>query len=139
MKYEILVVDDNPDICFLIKKILKEKNYLVREAANYNQAIFEIKKKLPDLAIVDIKLDKGDKDGIEILKFITKKSNQVPVIMISGHANIQTAVEATKFGAYEFLEKPFSAEKIVNYVSKGIENMLLRKERINLKTNFSFF
>ena len=133
MKYEILVVDDNPDIRFLITKILKEKNYLVREAANYNQAIFEIKKKLPDLAIVDIKLDKGDKDGIEILKFITKKSNQVPVIMISGHANIQTAVEATKFGAYEFLEKPFSAEKIVNYVSRGIENMLLRKEKDKLE------
>ena len=78
MKYEILVLDDNPDIRFLITKILKEKNYLVREAANYNQAIFEIKKKLPDLAIVDIKLDKGDKDEIEILKFITKAI--IPVI-----------------------------------------------------------
>ena len=70
MNKEILVIDDNPDIRFLICNILKEKNYIVRSAANYDQAEKEIKKKLPDLAIIDIKLDKSDKDGIDLLKLI---------------------------------------------------------------------
>ena len=73
MHKEILVIDDNPDIRLLVSNILKDQNYLVRTAANYDQAIFEINKKLPDLAIVDIKLDKPDKDGIDLLKIITKK------------------------------------------------------------------
>ena len=73
MLKEILVIDDNPDIRLLVSNILKDQNYLVRTAANYDQAIFEINKKLPDLAIVDIKLDKPDKDGIDLLKIITKK------------------------------------------------------------------
>ena len=133
MKNEILVIDDNSDIRFLICKILKENDYIVREAANFDQAIFEIKKKLPDLAIIDIKLDKGDKDGIDLLKVINNKNKSTPVIMISGHANVQTAVESIRLGAYEFLEKPFSAEKIVNYVSRGIESMVLKKEKENLE------
>ena len=65
MKYEVLVIDDNFDIRSLISNILQEKNYTVREAANFDQAIFELEKKLPDLAIIDVKLDKGDKDGID--------------------------------------------------------------------------
>ena len=72
MKHEILVIDDNFDIRNLISGILKDKNYTVREAANYAQAVFEIDKKLPDLAIIDVKLDKGDKDGIDLLKKIKK-------------------------------------------------------------------
>ena len=72
MKSEILVIDDNADIRFLICNILKEKEYLVRSAANYEQAVFEINKKLPDLAVIDIKLDKGDRDGIDLLKLIMK-------------------------------------------------------------------
>tara|TARA_B110000881_G_C18595617_1_gene531057 strand:+ start:932 stop:2293 length:1362 start_codon:yes stop_codon:yes gene_type:complete len=133
MKNEILVIDDNSDIRFLICKILKENDYLVREAANYDQAIFEIKKKIPDLAIIDIKLDKGDKDGIDLLKVVIKKNKSTPVIMISGHANVQTAVESIRLGAYEFLEKPFSTEKILNYVSRAIESMVLKKEKENLE------
>ena len=70
MKQEILVIDDNFDIRNLISEILKDKNYNVREAANYNQAVFEIEKKLPDLAVIDVKLDKGDKDGIDLLRKI---------------------------------------------------------------------
>ena len=70
MKKEILVIDDNVDIRFLICNILKDKNYSVRSAANFDQAINEIKNKLPDLAIIDIKLDKGDRDGIDLLKTI---------------------------------------------------------------------
>ena len=74
MLKEILVIDDNPDIRFLICNILEEQNFKVRSAANYDQAIVEINKRLPDLAIVDIKLDKPDKDGIDLLKIITKKT-----------------------------------------------------------------
>ena len=75
MLKEILVIDDNPDIRFLICDILKEENYKVRSAANYDQAVMEIDRRLPDLAIIDIKLDKLDKDGIDLLKLITKKKN----------------------------------------------------------------
>ena len=78
MLKEILVIDDNPDIRFLICKILKEQNFVVRSAANYDQALLEINKKLPDLAIIDIKLDKTDKDGIDLLKIISKKSKLLP-------------------------------------------------------------
>ena len=74
MSKEILVIDDNPDIRFLICNILKEKNFSVRSAANYDQAMLEINKKLPDLAIIDIKLDKDDRDGIDLLKLIMKKN-----------------------------------------------------------------
>ena len=129
MKREILVVDDNSDIRFLICNILKEKDYIVRPAANYDQAVFEINKKLPDLAIIDIKLDKVDKDGIDLLKLITKKDKFTPVIMISGHATVQIAVEATRLGAYEFIEKPFTKEKILNYVNRALESSKLKKEK----------
>ena len=111
MNKEVLVIDDNPDIRFLICNILKEKNYNVRSAANYDQAVLEIEKKLPDLAIVDIKLDRDDKDGIDLLKLLNKKNNSLPIIMISGHATVQIAIESIKLGAYEFIEKPFSTRK----------------------------
>ncbi len=129
MHKEILVIDDNADIRFLICSILKEQNYAVRSAANYDQAVYEINKKIPDLAIVDIKLDKTDKDGIDLLKLIIKNNNQVPVIMISGHATVQIAVEAIRLGAYEFIEKPFSQEKILNYVNRALETASLKKEK----------
>ncbi len=129
MHKEILVIDDNPDIRLLVSNILKEQNFKVRTAANYDQAIFEINKKIPDLAIIDIKLDKADKDGIDLLKLLTKKSKLTPVIMISGHATVQIAVEATRLGAYEFIEKPFSKEKILNYVNRALESSELKKEK----------
>jgi len=126
---EILIVDDNSDIRFLICNILKDKNYTIRSAANFDQAETEINKKLPNLAIIDIKLDKGDRDGIELLKLINKLDKTIPVIMISGHANVQLAVEAIRLGAYEFVEKPFSAEKLLNYVSRAFESSDLKKEK----------
>ena len=128
MLKEILVIDDNSDIRFLICNILKEQNFEVRSAANYDQAVNEINKRLPDLAIIDIKLDKPDRDGIDLLKLITKKNNSTPVIMISGHATVQIAVEAIRIGAYEFIEKPFSKEKIINYVNRALESSKLKKE-----------
>jgi len=129
MNKEILVIDDNADIRFLICNLLKEKDFIVRSAANYNQAILEINKKIPDLAIIDIKLDKTDKDGIDLLKILMKKDKTLPIIMISGHATVQLAVEAIRIGAYEFVEKPFSAEKILNYVFRAIESSTLKKEK----------
>ncbi len=129
MHKEILVIDDNPDIRLLVSSILKDQKYDVRTAANYDQAIFEINKKLPDLAIIDIKLDKPDKDGIDLLKYINKKEKFTPVIMISGHATVQIAVEAIRLGAYEFIEKPFSKEKIINYVNRALESSKLKREK----------
>jgi two-component system nitrogen regulation response regulator NtrX len=129
MLKEILVIDDNSDIRFLICSILEEQNFKVRSAANYDQAVIEINNRLPDLAIIDIKLDKPDKDGIDLLKLINKKNKLTPIIMISGHATVQIAVEAIRLGAYEFIEKPFSKEKIVNYVNRGLESASLKKEK----------
>jgi two-component system, NtrC family, nitrogen regulation response regulator NtrX len=129
MKTEILVIDDNSDIRFLICNILEEYGYTVRSAANYNQAVKEINTKLPQLAIVDIKLDKGDKDGIELLKLLMNKNKSLPVIMISGHANVKVAVEAIRLGAYEFVEKPFSSEKLLNYVKRAVEVTNIKREK----------
>jgi len=134
MKHEVLVIDDNFDIRNLISNIFKEKNYDVREAANYNQASFEIEKKLPDIAVVDVKLDKGEnEDGIDLLKKIRKLTDLVPVIMISGHANVQMAVDSLKLGAYEFITKPFAAEQLLNFISRALESVSLKKENFQLE------
>tara|TARA_X000001036_G_scaffold415391_1_gene431475 strand:+ start:858 stop:2225 length:1368 start_codon:yes stop_codon:yes gene_type:complete len=129
MHKEILVIDDNSDIRFLICNILKEQQYDIRSAANYDQAVIEIKKRMPDLAIIDIKLDKPDKDGIDLLKLIMNSNKSIPVIMISGHATVKVAIDAIKLGAYEFIEKPFSKEKILNYVNRALESSKLKKEK----------
>ncbi len=129
MLKEILVIDDNPDIRSLVSNILEEKSFQVRTAANYDQAVYEIEKKLPNLAIIDIKLDKHDKDGIDLLKLIINKNKSIPVIMISGHATVQIAIESIKIGAYEFIEKPFSKEKILNYVNRALESFNLKHEK----------
>ena len=131
MNKEILVIDDNPDIRYLICNILKEKNFSVRSAANYDQAVLEINKKIPDLAIIDIKLDRADKDGIDLLKILIKKNNSIPIIMISGHATVQIALESIRLGAYEFIEKgaSFSTDKLLNYVYRALETANLKEEK----------
>ncbi len=130
MTNEILVIDDNKDIRVLISSILKDKGFAIRESSNFSQAIEEINKKLPDVAIIDVKLDKkGDKDGIDILTHIKKIDTDLPVIMISGHANVQMAVDSLKLGAFEFMQKPFSSERLLNFVNRAIENLNLKKER----------
>ena len=138
MKYEILVIDDNADIRFLICNILKENGYNIRSAANYEQAIKEINYKLPDLAIIDIKLDKGDKDGIDILKLLVSINKNIPAIMISGHANVEVAVEAIRIGAYEFVEKPFSSEKLLNYTKRALEVLNLKNEKNNAENKLFY-
>jgi len=126
---EILIIDDNSDIRMLISSILKDKGLSVREAANFDQALIEINKKLPNVAIIDVKLDKGDNDGIELLNHIKKIDNDLPVIMISGHANVQMAVDSLKLGAFEFMQKPFSTERLLNFVNRAMENINLKKAK----------
>ena len=134
MANEILVVDDNLDIRKLISGILKDQGMIVREAANFDQALLEINKKLPDVAILDVKLDKGDNDGIELLIRLRKIDKDVPVIMISGHANDQMAVDSLKLGAFEFIQKPFSSERLLNFINRAIENIDLKKEKRALES-----
>ena len=129
MNNEILVIDDNSDIRLLISGILEDKGFSVRVAANFDQALNEINKKTPDVAVIDVKLDKGDNDGIDLLSYIKKIDDDVPVIMISGHANVQMAVDALKLGAFEFLQKPFSTERLLNFINRALENVSLKKEK----------
>ena len=123
---EILIVDDNPDIRNIINELIIDAGYKTRLAANYNQALKEIDKKLPDVAILDVKLDKGDNDGIELLSHIKSKNKDVPVIIISGHANIEMAVKSLKHGAFEFIEKPFDQDRLLNFVKRAVENYYLK-------------
>ena len=88
MATEILIVDDNADIRNILNELIIDAGYKTRVAANYNQALTEIDKKMPDVAILDVKLDKSDNDGIELLTHIKSKNKDVPVIIITGHANI---------------------------------------------------
>jgi len=134
MNNEILVIDDNSDIRLLITSILKDNDFFVRQAANYDQAILEFQKKLPDVAIIDVKLDKGDNDGIELLVYLKKINNDIPVIMISGHANVQMAIDSLKLGAFEFMQKPFSSERLLNFTNRAVENINLKKERRSLES-----
>ena len=114
MNTEILIVDDNADIRNILNELISDHGFRTRVAANFSQALNEIDKKLPDVAIIDVKLDKGDNDGIELLSHIKKKNKDVPVIVISGHANIEMAVKSLKSGAFEFIEKPFDQERLMN-------------------------
>jgi len=134
MPAEILIIDDNPDIRNIIKDLIDEAGFKTRVAANYNQALAEIDKKLPDVAIIDVKLDKGDNDGIELLSHIKKKNKDIPVIIISGHANIEMAIKSLKSGAFEFIQKPFDQERLMNFVNRAVENYNLINENKNLQT-----
>ena len=126
MAIEILIVDDNADIRNILNDLILEAGYKTRIAANYNQALSEIDKKMPDVAILDVKLDKGDNDGIELLTHIKSKNKDVPVIIISGHANIEMAISSLKHGAFEFVEKPFDQVRLLNFISRAVENLNLK-------------
>ena len=134
MPAEILIIDDNPDIRIILNELILEAGYKTRLAANYNQALSEIDKKLPEVAIIDVKLDKGDNDGIELLTHIKKKNQDIPVIIISGHANIEMAVNSLKSGAFEFIQKPFDKERLMNFVNRAVENYNLKHENKNLQS-----
>ena len=134
MSAEILIIDDNPDIRSILVELIEDVGFKTRVAANYNQALKEIDKKLPDVAIIDVKLDKGDNDGIELLSHIKKKNKDIPVIIISGHANIEMAVKSLKSGAFEFIQKPFDQERLMNFINRAVENYNLINENKNLQT-----
>ena len=136
MSAEILIIDDNPDIRTILKDLIDDAGFKTRVAANYNQALGEIDKKLPDVAIIDVKLDKGDNDGIELLSHIKNKNKDIPVIIISGHANIEMAVKSLKSGAFEFIQKPFDQERLMNFVNRAVENFNLINENKNLQTRW---
>ena len=132
MSAEILIIDDNADIRLILDELIRDSGYKTRIAANFNQALTEIDKKLPDVAIIDVKLDKGDNDGILLLDHIKRKNSDLPVIMISGHANIEMAVNSLKSGAFEFIQKPFDKERLLNFVNRAVENFNLKNENKNL-------
>ena len=134
MSIEILIIDDNAEIRMILDEILTETGFKTRLAANYNQALSEIDKKLPDVAIIDVKLDKSENDGIELLSHIKTKDKDLPVIIISGHANIEMAIKSLKSGAFEFIQKPFDRERLVNFVNRAVENVTLKNENKKLKS-----
>ena len=126
MAIEILIVDDNADIRNILNELIVDAGYKTRIAANYNQALSEIDKKMPDVAILDVKLDKGDNDGIELLSHIKSINKDVPVIIITGHANVEMAVNSLKHGAFEFIEKPFDQTRLLNFIKRAVENLNLK-------------
>jgi two-component system nitrogen regulation response regulator NtrX len=128
MAIEILIVDDNPDIRSILNELIIDAGYKTRIAANYNQALSEIDKKIPDIAILDVKLDKGDNDGLELLSHIKSKDKDVPVIIITGHANIEMAISSLKLGAFEFIEKPFDQTRLLNFIKRAVENLNLKSQ-----------
>ena len=128
MNKEILIIDDNTDIRNIINDLIIDAGFKTRLAANYNQALIEIDKKLPDVAIIDVKLDKGDNDGLELLSHIKKKDKNIPVIIITGHANVEMAIKALKSGAFEFIEKPFNQERLLNFINRAVENIDLKNK-----------
>ena len=134
MSTEILIIDDNSEIRLILQEILSDSGYKTRLAANYNQALKEIDKKLPDVAVIDVKLDKSDNDGIELLNHIKTKNKDIPVIIISGHANIEMAIKSLKSGAFEFIQKPFDRDRLVNFINRAVENIKLKNENKSLRS-----
>ena len=134
---KILIIDDEKDIRFLLSSILVDEGYLTIEEGDVAGAEKKIDGEFFDLALIDISLGDKKKDGISLLKKIKKMNSDLPVIMISGHATIQIAVDSIKEGAFEFLEKPFNTSRLLNFVKRALENFELKKE--NKKLNNLFF
>jgi two-component system nitrogen regulation response regulator NtrX len=133
MAFDILVVDDEEDIRTLVCGILEDEGYDTREASQSDQAIEAIELRCPTLVLLDIWLQNSKLDGIGILDYIKRHYPEVPVIMMSGHGTIETAVLAIKNGAYEFIEKPFQTDRLLIAVERAIEAARLRQEIEELK------
>ena len=130
---KILIIDDEKDIRNNIKAILNDENYLTNTAENSDDALELIKKDNFDLIILDVWLNDSTLDGIELLKILKKSYYDTPVIIISGHGNIEMAVDAIKEGAQEFIEKPFSSERLILSVSRSLEVAQIKYENQKLK------
>ena len=130
---EVLIIDDEIDISESISAILQDEGLSCTTVSNSFDAIDSIHKVTYDLIILDVWLNEEDYDGIKLLKLIKKNYPKIPVIIISGHGNIDMAVEAIKEGAYEFVEKPFKSERLILSVSRALEVKLMREENKELK------
>ena len=127
---DILIIDDEVDICEQISGLLNDKGYETKSILSSEDGINAFKKKKYSLVILDIWLNNSKLDGFQTLEKIREINNNVPIIMISGHGNIETAVNSIKKGAYDFIEKPFDGDLLIFKVKKALENYDL-KSRIN--------
>src|SRR6185437_6366690 len=134
MASDVLVVDDEADIRDLVAGILSDEGYSVRTAADSESALASIGARKPSLLVLDIWMQGGGMDGLELLDMVKQLDADLPVIMISGHGNIETAVSAIKRGAYDFLEKPFKSDRLLLLAERALENSNLRRENRRLRT-----
>jgi two-component system nitrogen regulation response regulator NtrX len=133
MAHEILIVDDEPDIRTLIEGILSDEGYETRQAHNSDTAIAAFRQRRPSLVILDIWLQNSRLDGLGILEALHVEEPQVPVVMISGHGTIETAVQAIQQGAYDFIEKPFKSDRLLLIVARALEAARLQRENSELR------
>jgi len=133
MAHEILIVDDEPDIRLLVDAILRDEGYETRQAADAEAAIVAFRQRRPALVILDVWLQGSKLDGLGILQVLHGEEPQVPVVMISGHGTIETAVAAIQQGAYDFLEKPFQSDRLLLVVRRALEAANLARENAELR------
>ena len=133
MAHDILIVDDERDICTLIAGILEDEGHTARRAHNSTEAVDAVRHRRPALVILDVWLQGSELDGLQLLEVIRREEPPVPVVMISGHGTIDTAVSAIKTGAYDFIEKPFKADRLLLVVDRAIEADRLRRENASLR------
>jgi two-component system nitrogen regulation response regulator NtrX len=130
---EILIVDDEPDIRLLVEAILRDEGYEARSAGNSDEAIAAYRTRRPNLVILDVWLQGSKLDGIGILDVLHQEKPAVPVVMISGHGTIETAVAAIQRGAYDFIEKPFNSDRLLLVVKRALEAAKLASENAELR------
>jgi two-component system nitrogen regulation response regulator NtrX len=133
MASDILIVDDEADICELVAGLLQDEGYATRTARDSDAALNEIKSRRPNLLFLDIWLQGSRLDGLQLLDSVKEQHPEMPVVMISGHGNIETAVAAIKRGAYDFIEKPFKADRLVLVADRALETSRLKREVRDLK------
>src|SRR5437763_17031725 len=130
---DILIVDDEADIRDLVAGILEDEGFTTRTARDSDSALAEITSRRPNLVFLDIWLQGWKLDGLQLLEQIKKDHPDLPVVMISGHGNIETAVAAIKRGAYDFIEKPFKSDRLILVATRALENSRLKREVRELK------
>jgi len=133
MAFDVLVVDDEDDIRMLIADILSDEGFECRTAKDSSSALAAIEDRRPNLLILDIWLEGSELDGMEILQRVHQDYSAIPVVIISGHGNVETAVYAIKLGAYDFIEKPFKADRLVLTATRAIEAARLQRENEELR------
>src|SRR5580692_9225631 len=130
---EVLVVDDEEDIRGLISGILRDEGYETRMAADSDATLAAIRQRRPQLVVLDIWLQGSKLDGIQVLDLIKRENPDLPVVMISGHGTIETAVASIRKGAYDFIEKPFKSDRLIHVVARALEAARLKREIQELK------